>query len=545
MDRTDPPASDPQPPADPPEDAGGLTGTRRAEMLGGGEPNPGPPQQPASDAPTPAPPAPTPPPLAPPPGRRHASSTRLLLTLAGGFLGGFLFLRTVFIEPFGVPTGSMAPTLIGNHREAPCPRCGYPVRVGTPSSGDAPRHFTGLTCPNCGQPRIDLTQARELNGDRLLVDKNVYSLRRPRRWEVAVFRCPADLSKPYVKRVVGLPGEVITLADGDAYANNELLRKGLAEVREARVLVLDMAYAPKGGGWAPRWLIDPSGSDPRLPAVSRRPAATADESVVRDGAIVLDAAASPQAMVGLTYRHWNLDEKQEEPVRVWSSYDGPPRSFGGLPAAHDFSIECEVEVTAAAGEGSFACRLFDGADAVNAELTVGPRSAGRVHLTHEGKGGLAAARGVSLVSGRSYRLEFAFVDRRATLALDGKVVVAPADLPANAKRGEVRRPLQFGARGCRVVVRNLKLHRDIHYLATGVHGNRQPAKLGPDEYFVLGDNSGNSQDSREWARPGVPEADFIGKPFLIHQPLRLGRVTLAGRERVYQTLDWSRLRWLH
>ena len=72
-----------------------------------------------------------------------------------------------------------------------------------------------------------------------------------------------------------------------------------------------------------------------------------------------------------------------------------------------------------------------------------------------------------------------------------------------------------------------------------------PTTLGAKEYFVLGDNSGNSQDSRKWPSPGVPEADFIGKPFLVHQPLRLARVTVGGRERVFQTLDWSRLRWLH
>ena len=72
-----------------------------------------------------------------------------------------------------------------------------------------------------------------------------------------------------------------------------------------------------------------------------------------------------------------------------------------------------------------------------------------------------------------------------------------------------------------------------------------PVTLGPKEYFVLGDNSGNSQDSRKWPSPGVPEADFIGKPFLVHQPLRMGRVTVGGQERAFQTLDWSRMRWLH
>src|SRR5437868_11984447 len=58
------------------------------------------------------------------------SSDLVLASIAVIFLVVFLFLRVGFVEPFGVPTGSMAPTLIGNHREGPCPRCGYPVRVG-------------------------------------------------------------------------------------------------------------------------------------------------------------------------------------------------------------------------------------------------------------------------------------------------------------------------------------------------------------------------------------------------------------------------------
>ena len=41
--------------------------------------------------------------------------------------------------------------------------------------------------------------------DFILVDKTAYLPRLPRRWEVAVFHCPADLTKPYVKRVAGLP----------------------------------------------------------------------------------------------------------------------------------------------------------------------------------------------------------------------------------------------------------------------------------------------------------------------------------------------------
>jgi signal peptidase I len=479
---------------------------------------------------------------------RYATPVRILLVVTVVFVSLFLLLRTLAVEPFGVPTGSMAPALSGHHRAEPCPRCGYPVRVGRPSAGNLNDHFARVACPNCDH-HFSMADARDLSGDRLLVDKNVYGLRNPRRWEMVVFRCPdpdpKEFGKPYVKRLIGLPGETVAVIDGDVYVNGEIVRKGLAEVRETLLPVFDMNYPPPGG-WGVRWVVagDP---DPRLPAATPGNRSAAEAPTIESNALVLDAAESPQAMAAVTYRHWHLDERKEEPVRVWNAYDGAPRHFGMLPAAHDFVLTCDVEVTSAApgDEACFACRLLDGADAVTAEIGVGPKAAGRAQLTREGHGGLGSASGVSLKPGRAHRLEFALVDRRALLALDGKLVVPPADLPQVTARQEVRRPLQLGARGCRVAVRNLKLGRDIHYTQYGEHGTRRAVTLGPAEYYVLGDNSGNSQDSRKWPSPGVPEADFIGKPFLVHQPLRLSRVTVGGRERAFQTLDWSRLRWLH
>jgi signal peptidase I len=480
---------------------------------------------------------------------RDRSPLRMTLTIAIIFLSLFLFLRVFAIEPFGVPTGSMAPSLIGNHREGPCPRCGYPVRVGIPSQGGNPAElFSHVGCPNCDK-HFSLAEARDLNGDRLLVDKNVFNLRKPRRWEMAVFHCPdpdpKELGKPYVKRIIGLPGESIRLLGGDVYANDVLVRKDLAEVRETRLPVFDMSYIPDPGGWHSRWLVEPPESDPRLPLTSNRQLEEADSSAVHRGELRLDAGDPARPSAGLRYRHWNLDDRKEEPIRAWSSYDGVPRSFNQLPAVHDFSITCEIEVISAVPDAVFECGLYDGVDTILAEISVGPRANGLVVLTQAGKGGLSSVRGVSLEAGKTYRLEFAFVDRRGILALDGKQVLPNADLPQVAHTNEVRQPVQLRTRACNLTIRNFKLYRDIYYTQFGEHGTRHPAVLGPNEFFVLGDNSGNSQDSRKWPKPGVPETDFIGKPFLIHQPLHPGRISIGGREKVFQTLDWSRVRWLH
>ena len=53
---------------------------------------------------------------------------------------------------------------------------------------------------------------------------------------------------------------------------------------------------------------------------------------------------------------------------------------------------------------------------------------------------------------------------------------------------------------------------DQGYLRT--RGNVYP--LGPDQYFALGDNTGNSRDSRYWG--AVPRSNLVGPAFLVYWP---------------------------
>src|SRR5678816_1807963 len=73
-----------------------------------------------------------------------------------------------------------------------------------------------------------------LVGDHLLVNKFAYGapgsitdfvlpLRQIHRGDVIVFKYPRDLSKHYVKRVIGLPGDRIHVTDADVFINGQAL----------------------------------------------------------------------------------------------------------------------------------------------------------------------------------------------------------------------------------------------------------------------------------------------------------------------------------
>ena len=97
-------------------------------------------------------------------------------SIAVAFVLAFLF-RTFEAEAFVIPTGSMAPTLQGRHKDLICPECQFRYRVSASSEADervqaglrissnskalppanetasknlfAATHVVGGTCPNC------------------------------------------------------------------------------------------------------------------------------------------------------------------------------------------------------------------------------------------------------------------------------------------------------------------------------------------------------------------------------------------------------------
>ena len=117
------------------------------------------------------------------------------------------------LEAYQIPTGSMQPTLMG---------------WDDPAGGSVK--------------------------DRVLVDKFSYHYRDPERWEIAVFKYPLDRSKTFIKRIVGMPGEVLEIRGGDLFHGKpgedlEILRRP-RPVQDAQLKSLDQRlWKGASGGW--------------------------------------------------------------------------------------------------------------------------------------------------------------------------------------------------------------------------------------------------------------------------------------------------------
>ncbi len=160
-----------------------------------------------------------------------------------------------------------------------------------------------------------------------------------------------------------------------------------------------------------------------------------------------------------------------------------------------------------------------------------------------------------------HHIEVGLIDRRVLLAIDDQEVFGNLDLPSPTQLGNRHSlagrlafggtgPVSLGVYGLDVHLSHLSLFRDVHYTDRNgkqVHPNAimSPVVLGPGEFFMLGDNSANSYDSRCWKLPAVREECLVGKAFLVHLPTRLLEWRQFGESRALAVPDWSRMKLLH
>jgi signal peptidase I len=118
--------------------------------------------------------------------------------------------RTYFLQPFKIPTGSMMPTLYGIHP----PSQEFPPGDDHEKPGAFPLSIVDWLV--WGKSVLHDYRApqgwiMQITGDHIFVDKVTYNFRKPKRGEVIVFATEGikglDQDKFYIKRCVGVPGD--------------------------------------------------------------------------------------------------------------------------------------------------------------------------------------------------------------------------------------------------------------------------------------------------------------------------------------------------
>ncbi|MDA0838141.1 MAG: signal peptidase I [Planctomycetota bacterium] len=429
-----------------------------------------------------------------------------------------LILRHFVVEAFKIPTKSMEPTLIGD----------------------------------------------QASGDKILVSKFIYDFTDPKRGDVVVFKYPEDPFKNYIKRLIGLPGEEIKIWLGDIYVNGKIWRKDQSVQRALWMPVASdhLLWAEVAGlalrqmgptEHLPDGVVTPLQED--IDAWQRQNYSYRTDLVLKrrlsiwqpnddkewnstpDGLIVKPVSANKPAMV-----HYHERRVFDRVLRATGdlmpfmkdggeAYEYPESIYRGqrnLNPVDDLSLRFHVTPTSDSGEVKIV--LGDSRRRMVATIAVGQPAPVKVLIERTGETEARELTGDSfgLARGTSTKLAFQNVDDSIILKINNKRFIFheyPQAIEGRIPRNRIE--AGFGITGAEAEFTEIRLERDIYYLSDlyGPDGIPQKWQLNDRQYFVLGDNSPNSKDSRLWPTgPAVPAENLIGEAFMVFWPPKRLRV---------------------
>ena len=439
--------------------------------------------------------------------KRKESTRDTIESVLFAFVLAFLF-RTFEAEAFVIPTGSMAPTLYGRHKEADCSQCGYHIVVGasqevaTKTGYLGPNsRLEGAVCPNCGFAEEGLYDSLAFNGDRILVNKYPYEFGEPDRWDVFVFKYPKEPEINYIKRLVGLPGEEIRIRDGNLYlvenAAETVLRKAPDKQRVLQIPVYDDAHAPRAlieKGWPERWASVQPVEDGGVGGWNETTEGWQRDAEERTYSV--DRNGSP---AWLRYRHFF------SPPDVWRRaaqgmpLDPQARLIGDLcgyntaywnPLNHeqpstpdgvdlgpfwvgDLTINFTIDIQEVDARSELVLELCEGASWYRCRINpdTGDATLEEVDTQLNGRVRELASTKTSLIGPGEYDVSFANVDDRLCLWIDNSLIdfgdgadlaIAGATDNPFPTQADLS-PVGISAQGLKATVSNLLLERDIYY----------------------------------------------------------------------------------
>jgi len=467
----------------------------------------------------------------------------ILEGLITAFILAFVF-RSFIMEAFRIPTGSMADTLMGAHFRLRCTQCGYKYdraymldrhgsETDTIPSGSV--RLLQSQCPSCGYESPDNRTASVSNGDRILVLKCIYQFFEPKRWDVVVFKNPLSPRINYIKRLVGKPGETVEIIDGDVYIDGEIARKPPKVQEELWMPVYENDYQParpmEGEFNNHTW---------------EQPFNTTGSAWINDetnpALFYLDS--SPERINTMFY-----DTSIGNDFHTNYAYNGITY-YTELPLCSDLMVRFYAETKSVNGSVGIALRKYE----TNYKAYV--KFDGRLSISRvfEGEEVELASRAVEPLSvGKPTFVRFENVDHKLVLRVDSEQL--SYDLgrlagDAGERRVDIEPRVEIFGSG-NLSLWHLSVFRDIHYTEARAANGRKigraaegaPFHLEEDQFFVLGDNSPNSEDGRLWDEEGignngvryrkgiVPRDYLIGKAVFVYWPsgFRFDFVKLTSR----------------
>ena len=246
-----------------------------------------------------------------------------------------LLFRGFVAEAFVIPTGSMAPTLRGRHKDVQCPQCNTWFQTGSSQemgasdegseAGVQAREVIAGVCPSCRYTRafnrFERPDDDSFSGDRIIVSKFLYDFSPPQRWDVIVFKFPGNGTLNYIKRLIGLPNETIRIEGGNIWVRQgtegpfQIARKPPDKLAVLLQIVSDsehVAQCKLDAGWPLDW----------IEGTPLAPLAQAHWKSERTGphSVVYQTEGEPAADAWLRFRH--LLSTPEE----WNGLLGNPPS---------------------------------------------------------------------------------------------------------------------------------------------------------------------------------------------------------------------------
>ncbi|MBC7833734.1 MAG: signal peptidase I [Phycisphaerales bacterium] len=453
----------------------------------------------------------------------------------------------------------MAPTLLGAHVKLRGPNSGYTWTAGpwnyssgTLGSGNPLALQQGVVVhdPMTGERiegnAIDAKGLKRRSGDRILVLKFLYAIFEPRRYDVVVFKDPAHPQVNFIKRLIGLPGEMVALVDGDVFTRPtgsipkdqadtwtqpgwRIARKPAHVQRAVWQPVFDSTYAPLATGIAfvsPWTSADGEGTAWALAGQGYRYTGTGPTTLAWDGAKTRYIEGRNSLPWPVTRELWAIDDRYP--------YDEVPNSFSWMRRFPVSDVRVRAGLDIGSATGSFSIRLAARGEEFVAEFSEGGGGAWTVSIKSRAEGEaafreLASGPAKGLKRGKVCDVEFWHADQSVQVWIGAKLVAhaeyewEPSERIARATGRTVEQVMETAQLRSNpladtslyrapqvswtfagpVTMHRVGLDRDLHYQPVilppglGTHPSR-PAVLSRDEFFCLGDNSPASSDGRMW-----------------------------------------------